>query len=57
MPEYSAAAVVEVRTDAVANSDAMKTLAIPELGSPMPEAVEQFGIPLPALVVWLRHVG
>jgi hypothetical protein len=30
---------------------------IPHVGDPAPRAVSELPIPLPALVVWLRHVG
>jgi hypothetical protein len=35
----------------------MPTHEIAEVGQPMPEAVALLKPPLPALVVWLRHVG
>jgi hypothetical protein len=31
--------------------------ALPAAGDPAPRSVLDLGIPLPALVVWLRHVG
>jgi hypothetical protein len=29
----------------------------PGAGDPVPKSVLDLGVPLPALVVWLRHVG
>jgi hypothetical protein len=35
----------------------MKTQAIPQVGDSVPQEVAALGIPFPALVIWLRHVG
>jgi hypothetical protein len=35
----------------------MKTQAAPNVGDAVPEEVAALGIPFPALVIWLRHVG
>jgi len=35
----------------------MKTQAAPHVGDPVPQEVVALGIPFPALVIWLRHVG
>jgi hypothetical protein len=35
----------------------MKTQAVPKVGDAVPQEVVALGIPFPALVVWLRHVG
>ncbi|MDB5027006.1 MAG: hypothetical protein JWO66_695, partial [Candidatus Eremiobacteraeota bacterium] len=29
----------------------------PSVGDVLPSAVAELGVPLPALIVWLRHVG
>lgn len=31
--------------------------AFPQVGDWIPEPIVRMGLPLPALVVWLRHVG
>jgi hypothetical protein len=35
----------------------MTSSRTPQPGDHVPAAVEALGIPFPALVVWLRHVG
>jgi hypothetical protein len=35
----------------------MTTASIPSIGDALPEEVAALRVPLPALVVWLRHVG
>lgn len=35
----------------------MKAAQVPSVGDAIPAAVAALGVPLPALIVWLRHVG
>lgn len=35
----------------------MTSEQIARIDAPLPDSVTRFGFPLPALLVWLRHVG